>query len=117
MRQFFPACFNLSYMVPLANEKPPRTVAVPGESVSPPEVAAWMKKRFGHVGPGNEECQKLKTANCWANVESTGNEPAEKYSMTRWRSFGTFAAVAAVSAEAIKPFMTAGFACGIGRPG
>src|ERR1039457_7694975 len=50
-------------MVSFSNEKPATIWLVEGLSVSPPEVAPWMKNRLGHVGPGSEEYQKLNSAN------------------------------------------------------
>jgi hypothetical protein len=41
-------------------------------SVWPPDVAAWVKKRFGHVGPGTEENQWSQTAYSCASAVSVG---------------------------------------------
>src|SRR6516225_87384 len=92
-------------MVSCSKENPVRIWEVVGLSVSPPEVAAWMKKRFGQVGPGREECQKLKTANSAASVESTGNWSDWKQPMTR---FSSPLKSTAWKALAMKPVVGAG---------
>jgi hypothetical protein len=38
----------------------------------PPELAAWMKSRFGSVWLGTEQCQASHTANSRASVLRTG---------------------------------------------
>ena len=50
-----------------------QNLAVDGLFVSPPEVAAWMKNRFGQVGPGSDEYQKLNNANSVASVVRMGS--------------------------------------------
>ena len=52
------------------NPNPSTIWAVQGLSVSPPEVAPWMKHRFGQVGPGSDEYQKLNRANSFASGKS-----------------------------------------------
>src|ERR1700753_1215204 len=75
-------------MVPPAKGKPASVShkiisAVVGLWSSPPEDAAWTKKRLGHVGPGIEACQLSQTTNSLAKAFSTANCEGEKERITR----------------------------------
>lgn len=50
-------------------------------SMNPFDVAQWTKKRFGEVGPGTDEYQRVHRANSRASVVSTGSCAGGKHFM------------------------------------
>src|SRR5712691_4910922 len=70
--------FSESKIVPFSKAKPFNSshvfiCFVVGASSSPPEEAAWRKKRLGHVGPGSDEHHLSQTAKTWASSMRCGN--------------------------------------------
>src|SRR5256885_1669060 len=86
IRQSMQFSSRRSNSVPLAKRKPSmssETVdsAPVGLSSSPPDDAAWTKKRLGHVGPGIDENQLSQRANSLASFVSTGSCVSAKHFM------------------------------------